>query len=167
MSSEIPQVQNALRTIGQELERMSSTFSQKFSDIIGNARWFTTLVVGEVAGIVSFSEKYQGWQLVAVIIALIPLAFATICLIKAIVLAQKKKNFIESEMAERAFSITFLTVPGSKSIEDKAVFKGLNATLENVATAVKDAEKIVSLSNLGLWLFLGGTVLAGFALIIR
>src|SRR5687767_1652668 len=83
----------ALRAdLGHELERVSSTVSRQFADVIANARWFTTLVMAEIAGIVKFTETSHGWRFLHVGIALIVLGCAAGFLIAAIVWAQYVKN---------------------------------------------------------------------------
>ena len=58
MPQNIPEQQSTLRAdISRELERISKTTSKQFEDIIGNARWFTTLVIAEVAGIANLAES--------------------------------------------------------------------------------------------------------------
>ncbi len=39
------------RELAEEIDRVSSIISTQLGDVIANSRWYSTLVVGEIAGI--------------------------------------------------------------------------------------------------------------------
>src|SRR5436189_213085 len=96
MSQNTPQEQATIRTdIGREVERIAKTSSKQFEDLIGNARWFTTLVIAEVAAIAKLAQTAHGAQFLVFLIAMLLLATSAAFLIFSITLAQSLKNSTE------------------------------------------------------------------------
>jgi hypothetical protein len=163
MSNKTALTQDTLRTeIGREIERMSSTISRQFADIIANARWFTTLVIAEVAGIVRFTETFHGARFIVMVIALLALALAAVSLIIAIVRAQYVKNYIETEATKLAMDLP--TTDLSDATTEQVA--GLLAALKKSLDSTNDETDAVVYSNVGLVAFLVGTIFAGAALIV-
>lgn len=162
MSNQNPLTQDTLRNqIGREIERMSSTISRQFADIIANARWFTTLVIAEVAGIVKFTETFHGFRFIVIVVALLILALAAVFLIIAIVQAQSVKNYIETEATKLAMDLATVDL----SDATPAQVTGLLAELKKSLDSTNDKTDAVVYSNFGLAAFMVGTIFAGAALV--
>jgi len=164
MADLIPPVQDTMRAdIGRELERMSSTISLQLADIITNARWFTTLVLAEIAGIVKFTETSHGWRFALVVGALLVLAVAAATLIFAIYRAQSVKNSIVTEITKLAMLLPTedFTAAGPGYIKE------FLADLQKILVVTDSQADPVLYSNVGLGVFLVGTILAGFALFVQ
>jgi len=163
MPNQETQAQDTLRAqIGREIERMSSTVSRQFADIIANARWFATLVIAEVAGIVKFTETFHGFRFTVIVFALLLLALAAVFLIVAIVRAQSVKNYIETEATKLAMDLA--TVELSDATTEQVT--GLLAALKKSLDSTNDETDAVKFSNVGLVAFLVGTIFAGAALVV-
>ena len=163
MPQNIPEQQSTLRAdISRELERISKTTSKQFEDIIGNARWFTTLVIAEVAGIANLAESAKRWQFGVVVVALSLLAISAGFLIASITLAQSLKNKTEKAVVS---ILVDLPVTDLSDAQPQEVGELLKTVKDSLAITDDDAEPQAR-STVGLLLFLVGSFVAGIALFL-
>src|SRR2546430_15014616 len=82
--------------IGREVDRVATASARYLDDLIGNARWFSTLVVAEVAALAKAAESTKGGLFWALVIALVLLAASVALLILSIAHSQSVKNRVQA-----------------------------------------------------------------------
>jgi len=131
-------------------------------DIIANARWFATLVIAEIAGIVKFAEAFHRWRFVVLVVALIILSLAAVALILAIVFAQLNNKRMETNITKLVLNIAATDFSDATNKE----VSGLRDDIAKFLDATNNETDAVLFSNAGLVAFLFGTFLAGVALVV-
>lgn len=144
----------------ETLQRVSATVSHQFDDIVANGRWFTTIVIAEIAGIVKFAETSHGGRFILIVIALILLALAAALLIGSIVWAQRTKATIETHIIQLVNLFSTYTPSAETS-------HNAHSVEAEVLKATGPNSRPVMLSSMGLGAFFFGTLLAGVELISR
>ena len=149
--------------IGREVDRVATTSARYLDDLIGNARWFSTLVVAEVAALSKAAESTKGGLFWALVIALILLAASVACLILSINLSQSVKNRVQA--ATTALLVTLPATNLADATPDRIteLLISVKGIMENVAGETEQQGRLTG----GLWLFFIGSVLAGIWLFLR
>ena len=164
MPTNSPDAQAAIRAdVGREVERVSTTSAKHLDDLIGNARWFTTLAIAEIAGLWKFAEGASGWKLVVVDGAVLLLALSVGLCVFAIRLAQSVKNKVQTHTAGLLLALPTLDLSESTPADMTALL----ATLKEVLKATSDGTEQQARLALGLMLFLVGSIVAGIALFLK
>ena len=154
--------ESAMRSeIGKEMDRVSSIISKQLSDVIANSRWYSTLVVGEIAGIAKFAQTTHWWTFTVFILALISLFLSMIALIYSTVRAQELKYGIETTLAKLASSLPIIDFSGA----DTAKVREIREAVQNLFSAGENKSEALSLATFGLWSFLVGSIFGGLALL--
>lgn len=163
MSRNSPAEQATMRAdIGREVERASKAVSNHLDGVVGNARWFTTLVLAEVAGISKFTETAVGRPFALVVISVSLLALSAFALIRSITKAQRLKAQVE-----RATVGLLLDLP-SKDLSDTTPqdISSVLSTVKTVLAVTEEDTEHQAHSTIGLWLFFVGSFFGGVALFV-
>ncbi len=146
------------RELAEEIDRVSSIISTQLGDVIANSRWYSTLVVGEIAGIAKFAASTHWWTTMFFLFSLLGLFVSIVCLVYSTVLAQASKYEVETKLAQLASCL------GSVNSGNCSDIKNVVQLLYSVGE--KNADPL-ALSRYGLWAFLIGSVFGGLALVFH
>jgi Ca2+/Na+ antiporter len=158
------QVQAAMQAdISREVERVATTSARHLDDLIGNARWFATLVIAEVAALAKPAETAIGWRFVVVIIAVILLAASVAFLVFSIRLAQSVKDAIQTTTSTLLIRLPSVDFTNATQATQNSLLSDLVTVLERNGTNTEQQARLSS----GLILFLVASIVAGIAIFIR
>ena len=149
--------------IGRETERVAATLAKHLDDLIGNARWFTTIVIAEVAGLSKVAATATHWKLAVVVLAVVGLAFSVLFLILSIYLAQSRKNKVQAAAAEVLVELAEVDLNEASSNAIRESLNALKAVLKGTGDDTEEQARL----DVGLGLFFAGSVLAGLGLFLR
>jgi hypothetical protein len=152
---------NLRNEVGKEMDRVSSIVSKQLGDVIANSRWYSTLVVGEIAGIAKFANSTHWWTTTFFVFSLLALFASIVALVYSTVRAQELKYSIETTLAKLASALPSISFDGAAP--DK--IQEIKEAVQHLFSAgEKDADP-QDLSGFGLWAFLVGSVFGGLALV--
>jgi len=149
--------------IGREADRVATASARHLDDLIGNARWFTTLVVAEVAALSKAAESTKGGLFWALVIAVVLLAASVASLILSMTLSQSVKNKFLAATTALLVTLPAVNLADATPSRITELLNELKGLMESVAGDTEQQARLTA----GIWLFFIGSVLAGICLFLR